>query len=197
MKVVYDPARHCGATTRAGTPCVFPRGYKTDHAGSGHCKLHGGNTPNGKKAAKTEAVERAIAKLGMPRGTGDPFALLSSAVQHAHGHLEATAAVVKEAAQPELLEAGAKAPLALDVALEAYEAAIRSAARTGKAAVDADVADRLAALDERASGLLMRFVGELLDRVVPKAKRPEIEAWASMRLGELATEYSSGKPVVH
>jgi hypothetical protein len=37
--------RICGARTRAGTPCRYPRGYKTDHFGQGRCRLHGGATP--------------------------------------------------------------------------------------------------------------------------------------------------------
>jgi len=86
--------------------------------------------------------------------------------------------------------------LGLEVAADLYEQAIRTAARTGKAAVDADVANRLAALDERAEGLLMRFIRELLERVVPTERRPAIEAWASQRLGELAAEYERSA-VVH
>lgn len=35
----------CGAKTRAGTPCRYVAGYKTDHLGQGRCRLHGGATP--------------------------------------------------------------------------------------------------------------------------------------------------------
>jgi hypothetical protein len=191
MKVVFDPARHCGATGKqGGGPCRHTKGFRTDHQGAGSCWLHGGRSPNGKQHAQHEAAVAAVAALGLPRGNGDPFALLASAVQHAHGYLEATAAVVQEAAQAAASPVDGKTPtFGLEAAAGLYAPAIRNAARIGKAAVDADVADRLAALDERASGLLMQFVGELLERVVPKGKRLEVEAWASMRLGELAAEY--------
>lgn len=205
MSVVFNPAIHCGSaskrcrtdpTTCAHTDgdhrCRLSKGAGTEHLGVGACRYHGGSTPNGEKHASTEKAERAIARLGLPRGNGDPFALLASAVQHAHGHLEATSAVVQEAVTAvEKTEAGdaTKPALMVEAAVELYEAAIRNASRVGKQAVDADVADRLAALDERASGLVMRFVTELLERVVPKIRRPEIEAWASARLGELAAEY--------
>lgn len=36
-------AKHCGARTRAGTPCRRPAGWGTAHVGEGRCKLHGGN----------------------------------------------------------------------------------------------------------------------------------------------------------
>jgi hypothetical protein len=194
---VFDPAVHCGAETNprfnAAQPCRQIKGMRTDHPGAGHCWLHTGRSPNGERHAQREAAEQAIAKLGVPRGTGDPFVLLAKSVQHAEGYLEATAQVARDAAEP---AEGTTPRLGLDIAAEIYEQAIRTAARTGKAAVDADVADRLAALDERAEGLLWRFVRELLERVVPKAQRPVIEAWASQRLGELSAEYEHG-PVVH
>lgn len=193
----FNAVRHCGGKTRAGGRCLQGKGHRTDHVGVGNCWLHGGRTPNGKKAGQRELAAQAVARLGVPRGTGDPFQLLEAAVQHAHGHLEASAQIVRDASAPVDPTAAqtTKPALALEVALEVYEQAIRDASRTGKAAVDADVANRLAALDERASGLLMRFVGELFDRVVPKTRRPEIEAWASARLNELASEYSGGGQV--
>jgi hypothetical protein len=193
LKVAFDPERHCGATRkRDGGPCRHPRGFRTDHPGAGNCYVHGGRSPNGIKHAQHEQAEQAVAKLGIPRGTGDPFVLLAKAVQHAEGYLEAAATTAAEAADATVEK---PSTIPLDVAADIYADAIRTASRTGKAAVDADVADRLAAIDERAGNLLMRFVNELLERAVPKTKRPEITAWASGRLAELAAEYEHG--VVH
>lgn len=180
----------CGAKTRRGGKCTQPRGHRTDHPGFGNCWLHGGRSPNGAKHAQREQAEVELARLGVPRGNGDPFALLAKAVQHADGHLEAASVIVQEADRLLDTKAADKTPrVELGAAVEIYEQAIRTAFRTAKAAVDADVADRLAALDERAASLLMRFVAELLDRFVPKTRRTEGEAWAAARLGELATEY--------
>jgi hypothetical protein len=161
---------------------------RTDHVHAGRCWLHSGRTPNGRIQAQREIAERAAAKLGIPRGNGDPFVLLTKAVQHAEGYLEATAKVLADVADPDP-KAAAKSQIALGAAAELYAEAIRAASRTGKAAVDADVADRRAALDERAADLLMRFVRELLDRVVPAPQRPALEAWAATRFAELAAEY--------
>jgi hypothetical protein len=165
--------------------CRMPKGWGTSHVGAGSCKAHFGSTPNGKKHAAKEAAERAIAKLGLPVGTGDPMVLLTKTVQHAEGYLEATGEVLTAMAGADAADDG----FGVEAAAELYAAAIRSAARVGKAAVDADVADRLAALDERAGELLMRFVGELLERVVPAKQRPAVTAWARDRLVELAAEY--------
>jgi hypothetical protein len=183
---VFDPDKHCGGETNAlngATPCRLPKGTRTDHLHSGHCWLHGGRSPNGKRFAGKEAAGQALAKLGVPVGSGDPFVLLAKTVSHAEGYLEATAQLAREASSAETPVVG------LEAIADLYEQAIRTAARTGKAAVDADVADRLATLDERVDSLLWRFVGELLERVVPQAQRPAVEAWASVRLGELAAEY--------
>lgn len=43
--IARGPKPKCGAKTRAGTPCQFAAGYKTDHVGFGKCRLHGGATP--------------------------------------------------------------------------------------------------------------------------------------------------------
>jgi hypothetical protein len=191
MTIVFDPAIHCGAATNplnGATPCRQRKGFKTNHVGAGHCIYHGGSSPNGKLHASKEAAVQALAKLGVPVGSGDPFVLLTKAVQHAEGYLEATAQLVVDSAAP-VTEAAGRPRVDLSMAADIYEAAVRTAARTGKAAVDADVADRLAALDERVDSLLWRFVAELLERVVPRAQRPAMEAWASGRLGELAAEY--------
>jgi hypothetical protein len=171
-----------------GHLCHQPKGKNTAHAGSGHCWLHLGRTETGEKHAELERAGRALSLLGVPVGSGDPFRLLSKTVQHAEGYLEATAELVVEAAA-NAVDGAALPAFAVETASALYQEAIRIAARTGKATVDADIADRLAALDERASGLVMRFVTELFERVVPASRRLEEQTWASARLAELALEY--------
>lgn len=193
----FDPATMCGSAGKRCTAepptcnhaaddhhCRMAKGWGTTHFGSGNCKDHGGGTPNGKKAAAKEAAAKAIARLGIAVGSGDPMVLLTKTVQHAEGFLEGSAAVLAELAGEEQAKL-----VDVEAAADLHAEAIRAAARVGKAAVDADVADRLAALDERAAELLMRFVGELLERAVPAKRRPEITVWARARLAELADEY--------
>lgn len=172
MSRPFDPERMCGATTNArfngGAPCRQPKGYRTDHAGIGECWLHGGRTPNGRKAAAREAVERTIARLGVPRGNGDPIALLADAVRHSQGLLEATAAIVADHSGEDGANAIKRTRLDLEAALEAYENAIRQAATTGSLTVNAKVAEQLAAVEQRKIELLQLALQRALDRMAPE-----------------------------
>jgi hypothetical protein len=186
----FDPERHCGANgKRGGGPCRHAKGFRTDHPGSGSCYLHGGATESGRKHAAIERAAKAAELLGHPVGNGDPFDLLTSAVQHEMGQLQGTAALVREA-----IAAPSSETRLLDVeaALELHGASIRSAFRGGKAVVDAKVAERGAVLEEAAFELLKAFLDELLERV-PKSARPQLQAWAAGRLAEL----SEAVPAVH
>lgn len=183
---VFDAAKHCGSPSkRTGEPCRQRKGYRTDHPGFGQCWLHYGRTENGRKHAAREKASLAVAKLGIPAGTGDPFVLLEKTVRHAEGYLEATGRVLEDVAASEPSDKG----FSVEAAAQMYAEAIRAGARVGKAAVDADVAERRAVLDERAGNLLQRFVRELIERIAPAEQRPALEAWAATRLAEMALEY--------
>jgi hypothetical protein len=171
----FDPARDCGARSkRTGLPCRNVKGFHTAHVGAGHCWLHGGATPNGKRQAARQMAEQAIAKLGLPIGSGDPFMLLTKTVQHAEGHLEATAHLLQEAAAKVEAFSSVKEPderlrgqavLELVETAKLYAAAIRTGGLTGKEAVDADVADRMVAVETRRIELLQLAVQATLDRM--------------------------------
>ena len=66
----FDASRHCGAHAKDDPNrfCRNRKGFKTDHVGAGHCFLHGGRTPNGRKFAVHEvAVAEALASFaGVP-----------------------------------------------------------------------------------------------------------------------------------
>lgn len=189
---VFNPEHHCGAATNplnGATPCRQPRGMRTDHAGAGHCWLHGGRSANGRKFGQREQAIRAVERLGIPLGNGDPFVLLEHAVQHGEGQLSASAALVVEAAAKVAdPEHAADSIVPLAVAAEMYLDAIRMAGRVGKQAVDAKVADRQQTLDMAMYALLSRFVTELFDRFLPEERRPDAEIWAKSRFLEMAGE---------
>lgn len=78
--------RHCGGKTRAGGSCARPKGWGTDHPGTGRCKLHGGSTPNGRKSAQREQAVTAVATYGLPREV-DPHAALVEELHRTAGHV--------------------------------------------------------------------------------------------------------------
>lgn len=61
----FNPERHCGARTKAGTPCTHPKGFRTNHLGSGRCYLHGGKstgprTVDGKQRSRMNAKTHGL-----------------------------------------------------------------------------------------------------------------------------------------
>lgn len=75
----YDPAIHCGAHNRTGNAdgrCTLVKGWGTDHTGTGNCKFHGGLSPNGKTAARTEQARRDVELFGAKRTIAPAEALL-------------------------------------------------------------------------------------------------------------------------
>lgn len=59
--LALESAQSCGAKTRAGTPCRYVAGYKTDHVGQGRCRLHGGATPI--KHGRRSTIKRTLRDL--------------------------------------------------------------------------------------------------------------------------------------
>jgi hypothetical protein len=82
----HQPAQRCGATNRQGKPCGKAAGWGTDHVGTGHCKLHGGASPNGRKHAQREQATQAVATYGLPRDI-DPQAALLEELHRTAGHV--------------------------------------------------------------------------------------------------------------
>jgi hypothetical protein len=138
------------------------KGFKTDHVGIGNCFLHGGRSPNGRKHAAGEMAAIALAKLGVPLGDGDPIKLLGDTVRHTQGLLEASAQAVLAAVEP-AAEGRPVARLQLEAALDLYLRAIKEGHRAAKAAVDANVAERMTAIVERRGDVILRILQAGLD----------------------------------
>lgn len=164
-----SPERRCGAKTRCtsrlvkatGLPapcphgadpehrCLMVKGWGTEHSGTGNCRFHGGGSPNGAKHAQGEVAAAAVAKLGLPKGTGDPFVLLETATRYSQGMLEATAAVLIEVVDK------TRTDISLEAAAKLHVDAIRQGAQTGHQAVTADVASRQAKISEQMASVVM------------------------------------------
>jgi hypothetical protein len=148
----------CGATGRSGKPCGYSAGWGTDHVGTGRCKLHTGSTRNGKLAAvKEEAAEFAAANLSIAdAGELDPTDNLVLSVTLAEGVMR----FYRE-----------KARNGDPGAAEQYLAALDRLNRFSKAAVDGKVAERLAAVGERAGEQVALICEEALAVLVKAGVR--------------------------
>jgi hypothetical protein len=82
------PTKQCGAKTRSGGSCGNSAGMGTDHVGFGRCKLHGGNTPSGKKNGRHLMAEHAATTLGLPIEGRDPAEVVLSEIAHLSGEVE-------------------------------------------------------------------------------------------------------------
>lgn len=66
--------------------CKQPAGHGTEHVGYGRCKKHGGNTPNGKKAAAKLMAESLAHAYGLPKDI-DPQDALIEELHRTAGHV--------------------------------------------------------------------------------------------------------------
>ena len=78
MTKAIGDGEKCGGKLRQGTgTCKRPAGAGTDHPGFGQCKLHGGSTPGGVKAAAKAEGRWLLGQLIPDRGpVTDPLAEL-------------------------------------------------------------------------------------------------------------------------
>jgi hypothetical protein len=84
----YDSERHCGGKKKhGGGICTRPKGWGTDHAGYGNCKLHFGRTETNNKSAQLEAAKHAALTLGTAVTT-NPFDSLMLIEAEARGDVE-------------------------------------------------------------------------------------------------------------
>lgn len=74
-------------TKAGGMPCEKPRGWGTDHAGYGRCKLHGGSHRNGRMAAMREEINALAPSWSIPADV-DPMTGLLVMVRYAAAHVE-------------------------------------------------------------------------------------------------------------
>jgi hypothetical protein len=77
----------CGAKRRNGEICKQRAGARTDHPGYGHCWLHGGNNPSGRKHGAKLQVAEEMAKMGAPIRGITAVDALQGLLESAAGHV--------------------------------------------------------------------------------------------------------------
>lgn len=148
----------CGAKkrdARGGGACRLPAGHGTDHPGYGLCRIHGGNTPSGKKAAakakQTAELERASAMLGLDRKV-DALTALSEELWRTAGAVDWLRSRVREIDPDAIQTPAAQALIAL------YGSERDRLTKVAKTAIDVGL--------DMATVQLAQRQGELVARVI-------------------------------
>ncbi len=166
--------------------CHRPKGWGTNHPGSGACKLHGGGTPNGQKAAQLEAAKRAVQTLGAPVDIGPGDALLQE-VQRTAGHVAWLGRVIagleaddlvwgmaEEIVEPDITnkdgdvittQVTGKYRADYSVWYKLYHQERRHLANVCKMALDAGVNERLVNMYEQVGDTFVTMLEGVLDRL--------------------------------
>lgn len=152
MSVEFDAKKHCGAKNRHGSRCALPKGWGTDHPRSGKCRIHGGNTPNGRKHGAKEAARTVLADLAVPV-EGNPLQVLQSVLDSAHGVMEAARRMLAQVGNDETLTSEAAWAI-----VKLYRESVEDAGRMAKLAAEAVNEDALVKLD--------MAIGEEIKRVL-------------------------------
>lgn len=173
----------CEAKTRSGGKCKRPAGWGTDHVGAGRCKLHGGATPNGKKAAQREQATEAVAFYGLAREI-DPHAALLEELHRTAGHVAWLGDLIQSGElSKEQNPTGRKRAVKLDqstlggdiasVWVQLYHEERKHFAAVAKTCISVGIEERRVRLAEQQGQLLAEVIrGVLTDLGV--ADRPEV-----------------------
>jgi hypothetical protein len=193
--VTADGVPACGAVKRQAVGrCMKRRGWGTEHVGYGRCKLHGGNSPAGAKAALTERMNEELATVTRTvMGTAidvDPMDALVWCVRITAGEVAyATYKVEQLTPQDEIVtpvqtldrEGGritqevTTFPEELNLWIKIRQSSVDRLARFSKMAIDAGVAKRQLELAEEAGDALAASLRLVLDGL---ALSPEQERLA-------------------
>jgi hypothetical protein len=153
----------CGAKTRqegAAPTCSLSAGWGTDHPGTGHCRLHGGNTPAQKtRARKIQADKEARAVLAELQvdPVEDPLTALAQLAGQVLGWQKATAVLVNRLGE-EIRYEGRAGAEQLRAEVQMYERAMDRASTVLSTIARLDIDGRLARIEETKAQILMDAV---------------------------------------
>lgn len=163
----------CGARNRKGGRCGKPKGWGTDHVGSGRCKFHGGSSPSGRRFANRErALDFARGALG-DAVPGSPLDAMQEAVDLARGLVAWHRHELAEAGQLIGTSEDVAARVRIDALREPYADAVRLERDVAKAAIDAGIAERRQRLAERSAELLAGAIADGLQEAFGDLATPE------------------------
>lgn len=158
----------CGAKTKSGKECRLFRGQGTDHKGYGHCRYHGGNSPNGKKYAAKLAIRERAAQYTETYDLSPVEALLWM-VRLAAGQVRFLG--------EELSSTTDKSAVGHQIAVRFWMEERDRLARTSKMALDANVQERAVAVAEQIGSVVADVLRAVLydpDLALNRAQRDRL-----------------------
>lgn len=173
----------CGAETRGGGMCGQAAGWGTEHPGWGSCKLHGGSTQNGTKAAARQQAEAnagaAVLKYGLPR-TVDPATAMLEEVYRSAGTVAFLGSIVAKLEQDGLIDGAAPS-----VWVRMFNDERKHLAQVSRSTVDAKIAERNVKVVEMLGGHLVVFARALTAALGHDPDDPQIREIVSQQFRAL------------
>lgn len=165
---------YCHAKKSNGKLCKQPRGWGTDHFGTGRCKLHGGSNSSGQVAAAKEQARHMAVAIRVSPGQAMAGVLHLSA-----GQLAWVTMKVNELEEEELMQ-----DYGLHRWVRLQNSLMHDVAKFAKTAADAGIDERMAKLAEEQT----LMVGRLIEAVV---KDPEFDMTPAQKkiLGPLVRKH--------
>lgn len=149
--------------------CCQPAGWGTDHLGFGRCKFHGGNNPNGKKAAERERVAKELAEreaeLMQMYGREveiDPHTALAQEVQRTAGHVQWLGNRIREMESERDLISETMMGNTMSIWLQIYMNERDRLINVSKVAIAAGVQERTIRLAEEQGRLIATVIRDIL-----------------------------------
>jgi hypothetical protein len=175
-----DP-RYCGSKKRQASAdgsygnCTRPAGWGTDHVGEGSCKLHGGSTRNGKKAAKKGIARKARDTFGLPIEI-DPADALLQEVWRTQGHVVWLGAVVAQLREKDVAwgttkiktggeDYGTTQEAKINAFVALYQDERKHLTRVTSEAIKAGVETKRLQLESHRAELVVNMLGSIFDNL--------------------------------
>lgn len=158
----------CGALTQhgLGPPCKQRAGHRTDHPGFGHCWIHSGRSPMGRKhglRARAEAIAReALTALGQPLEI-EPAQALLELVYEAAGNVAFLSGEVSRLQPGGLTSRDVEEREEIAAIVRLYGEERDRLAKYSKVALDAGIDERRVRLSERQGDAIMFTLRAVLD----------------------------------
>jgi hypothetical protein len=187
-----DTPKLCGAKNKQGNgTCSKTAGWGTNHPGTGHCRLHAGNTPGGNASAAKEEMQIMGIAIEM-----DPFDALLSCVSIAAGEVAYCTRRIEQLRPDEVVithweeqsyqnddgegvtNTKVSNAAELNLWIRTRQRSVDSLARYSKMAIDAGVDERRVALAEKWGDQIASLLKGVLDDLEltqrQKKEAPEI-----------------------